>query len=129
MAKVDKKSKSFTMTDNQGILYHEGRLLKLDHYHGLRSIYVEVDPTEYDARIDTLAKKIASCPSVDLLSILKDALYDAPLKVIDRIEKALQEEITKAEQHKEKPKIKTETKDRGTCVDLVIGKRILNLRQ
>ena len=88
--------------------------------------YVEIDLDEYDKRVTDLASKIAKMPGVDLLAILKDALYDLPLDYLKNVETKTLKELEKP-----KPQIKTEvsTTYRGTCVSLnVAGKNLCELR-
>ena len=88
--------------------------------------YVEIDLEEYDKRVDELAKNLAKMPGVDLLAILKDALYDLQLDYLKSIETKVNKELEKPE-----PEIKTQvsTNYRGTCVNLNVGgKNLVELR-
>ena len=84
--------------------------------------YVEIDLEEYDRRVTELASKIAKMPGVDLLAILKDALYDLPLDYLKNVETKTLKELEKPE-----PQIQTKvsTTYRGTCVSLNVGGRNL----
>ena len=53
--------------------------------------------------------------------ILKDALYDLPLAQLDNMERDIYKEIELAETRKVEPNIKTQVRERGTCVTLVCG--------
>lgn len=117
-------------TDNNSILYKDGKLYKVRRHRATSLLYEEVDPKEYDKRIQALAEKIASCPRVNLLDTLKDALYDVSLDFLDRIEKKVNKELVTAEAMKVEPRIRTKTAERGTCVDLFVGKRLVcNIRE
>jgi len=97
-------------------------IFKAKFRKGVEITYEEIDLKEYDKRIDDLAKKIAKQPEVNLLSILKDALYDLPLDWLSQVEKRIHKELEKP-----KPKIATKTDKtyRGTCVKLSVGGRNL----
>ena len=120
------KKDQITMTSNQGIFRKGNKLYKAHHYIGnVRIVYEEIDLQEYDKRIHLLAEKIASQPDVDLLDVLKDALYDVSLKRLEMVEQAFIKELAK-----EKPQIRTTKRDRGTCINIAIGKRFaLEVRQ
>lgn len=123
---MSKKVEKVQMTDDAGHFWLKGKLYKMKRYmrttrdqimKGIhRAEYVEVDPEEYDERVEKLAKLIMSYPKVNLVDVLKDALYDLPLDVLTRVEKLLVEEAKKA-----KPDVKTQRGERGTCVELRVG--------
>ena len=118
--------KKIQMTDDAGHFWLDGKLFKIKRYmRGSRedlmkgihkAEYVEVNPEEYDARVGNLANEIVSHPGVDLMDILRDALYDLPLEHLSRVEKLLAEE-----KKKPKPEVKTKKGARGTCVELRVG--------
>ena len=88
--------------------------------------YVEINLEEYDKRVDALARSLAKMPGVDLLSLLKDALYDLQLDYLKNVESKVNKEL-----EKEKPQIQTKvsTTYRGTCVNLNVGgKNLVELR-
>ncbi len=119
------------MTDDAGHFWLGGKLYKMKRYlrgsregsmKGVhRAEYVEVDPKEYDNRIELLTKRIASFPNVDLLDVLRDALYDMPLKWLGELEGKLDKEEARAKQVAEKPKVESKRGERGTCVELRVG--------
>lgn len=119
-------SKKIEMTDDAGHFWLDEKLYKMKRYiRGTReelmrgvhkAEFVEVDPKVYDDRVDALANAIVSNPGVNLLDILKDALYDLPLEHMDRVEKLLVEE-----KKKPTPEVQTKKGERGTCVELRIG--------
>jgi len=121
------------LTDDAGHFWREGKLFKLRRWlsapkdlqmKGLhQGEYIEVDPEEYDAKVEKLARKIAAYPDVDLLDVLRDALYDEPLVFLDKLEKKLQREDTRAEEVESKPRVETRRGERGTCVELRIAGR------
>jgi len=117
------------MTDGSpynGMLRRGSAIFKAKSHRGVQITYEEIDLEEYDKRVDNLAKRIINAKGVDLLSILKDALYDLPLDYLTRVEKKVEEEIKKDE-----PKIvtKTDRTYRGTCVNLNVGgKNLVELR-
>jgi len=123
--------KILKITDNDGLLQEGDKLYKVHHYDRKHNIiYHEVNPEEYDERIEELSEKIMACPGVDLSTVVKDALYDLPLGLLDKVEERLNVEIEEAKQSKTTPKVKTNTKNRGTCVDLYIGERFaVNFRE
>ena len=125
-----KKRKLLKLTDNDGLITEGKTLYKIHHYGKAHTFhYEEIDPEEYDNRINTLADKIAKYPNVNLLDVVKDSLYDLPLKLLERLEQKLVVEETKAAEVEREPKVATKTTNRGTCVDLTIGgKYALNLR-
>ena len=93
-------------------------LYKAKCHRGHEITYVEIDLEEYDKRVAQLAENIAKQPGVDMLAILKDALYDLPLDYLKSIEGKVKKELGKP-----KPEIKTKvaTTYRGTCVNLNVG--------
>lgn len=121
------------LTDDAGHFWRDGKLYKLRRWmtaprelmmKGLhQGEYVEVNPAEYDARVEKLTRKIAAYPDVDLLEVLRDALYDEPLVFLDKLEKKLQVEDTKAGEAKRVAKVETRRGERGTCVELRIAGR------
>jgi hypothetical protein len=101
-------------------------LFKAKCHRGHEVTYVEIDLEEYDKRVDELAKSIAKQPGIDLLALIKDALYDLPLDYLKTIESKVKKELEKPE-----PEIKTKTATtyRGTCVNLNVGgKNVMELR-
>ena len=119
----------FTMTDGSpynGMLKRGNTVFKAKSHKGTQITYQEIDLEEYDNRVDSLAKKLAEIPEVDLLAILKDALYDLPLDYLAQVETKIGQELEKPE-----PEIKTkiDTNYRGTCVNLNVGgKNLVELR-
>jgi len=117
------------MTDGSpysGMLRRGSTVFKAKKHIGTQITYVEIDLEEYDKRVIDLAKEIAKSPAVNLLEILKDALYDLPLDYLATVEKKVKEEIQKP-----KPVIatKVDTNYRGTCVHLNVGgKNLVELR-
>ena len=72
----------FTMTDGSpynGMLKRGHSIFKAKSHKGTQITYQEIDLEEYDKRVDELAKKLTKMPGVDLVAILKDALFDLPL--------------------------------------------------
>ena len=126
---MDEKPETIVMTDGSpyhGMLKRGSTIFKAKKHRGVHITFEEIDLEEYDNRVDTLAKKIAQMPGVDLLGVLKDALYDLPLDHLAQVEKRIFEELKKAE-----PQIitKTDTTYRGTCINLSIGgKNMVELR-
>lgn len=131
--------KSIKMTDDGGHFWLDGKLFKAKRFRrgtpneimkGIHRVeYVEVDPSEYDKRIENLARRITSFPKVDLLEVLRDALYDETLDRLDRLEKLLDKEEAKAQEKSVEPRIETKRGERGTCVELrVAGRYGMNLR-
>lgn len=113
-----------TMTDNQGMFKKDGKTFKALEYKGVTIVYEEIDPKKYAERISKLTTEMASMPDVDLIDVLRDALYDMPLKRLAKIERRFKEELKKA-----KPKVTTTVRDKGTCVGFAIGgKRAFELR-
>ncbi|KKM90934.1 hypothetical protein LCGC14_1233540 [marine sediment metagenome] len=106
------------MTDNQGMFKKGQKVFKVHHYSGVNIVYEEIDVNQYDERVVKLAKKIAGMPEVNLLDVLTDALYDISLKRLEKVEKSFAEELEKAD-----PQVRTTKRDRGTCINLAIGKR------
>ncbi len=119
----------FIMTDGSpynGMLKRGNTVFKAKSHKGTNITYQEIDLEEYDKRVDHLAHTITQSPEVDLLAILKDALYDLPLDYLAQVEKKLGMELKKPE-----PQIETkvDTTYRGTCVNLRIGgKNLVELR-
>ena len=113
-----------TMTDNRMMFTKDGKTFHALEYKGVTITYEEIDPKEYDKRIRQLADRIDALPGVNLVDVLRDALYDMPLKKLAKVENKF-----KAELEKKDPQVKTTVRDRGTCVGLAIGgKRTLELR-
>ena len=119
----------FTMTDGSpynGMLKRGHSVFKAKSHRGTTITFQEIDLEEYDKRVDHLARTLAASPEVDLLAVLKDALYDLPLDYLAEVEKKLGLELQKP-----KPEIatKVDTTYRGTCVNLNIGgKNLVELR-
>ena len=117
------------MTDGSpynSMLKRGSTLFKAKKHIGHEVVYVEIDLEEYDKRVDALAKTLAKQPGIDLLAILRDALYDLPLDHLKSIENKVKKELEKP-----KPEIKTKvaTTYRGTCVNLNVGgKNLVELR-
>ncbi len=122
---TEKKNKEqITMTDNRMMFKKNGKTFHALEYKGVTIIYEEIDLKKYDKRIRDLATEIASMKDVDLMDVLRDALYDLPLKKLAKVEKRFEKEIQQDE-----PKVKTTVRDKGTCVGLAIGgKRVFELR-
>ena len=113
-------------TPYNSMLRRGSTVFKAQKHKGHEITYVEIDLEEYDKRVDELAKKIAKMPGVDLLAILKDALYDLSLDYLKNVEGKAGKELEKPA-----PKIatKTATTYRGTCVNLNVGgKNLVELR-
>ncbi len=130
MGKIEKKNgEKITMTDGSpynSMLKRGSTIFKAKCHKNHEITYAEINLEEYDERVVSLAKKIAKMPNVDMLSMLKDALYDLPLDYLNNVEKKVLKELKKPE-----PKIKTKvsTTYRGTCVNLnVDGKNLVELR-
>jgi len=130
MSKIEKeKGERITMTDGSpynSMLKRGSTIFKAKCHKNHEITYAEINLEEYDKRVLSLAKKIADMPNVDMLAMLKDALYDLPLDYLKNVEKKVLKELKKPE-----PKIKTKvsTNYRGTCVNLnVAGKNIVELR-
>ena len=119
----------FRMTDGSpfnSMLKRGSTLFKAKKHIGHEVVYVEIDLEEYDRRVAELAVNIAKQPGVDMLAILKDALYDLPLDYLKSIEGKVNKELEKP-----KPEIKTKvaTSYRGTCVNLNVGgKNLVEIR-
>lgn len=126
------KVEILNMLDNEDMLQvQRGQTIyKLREWKGHKGYYVEIDVEEYDKRVHALAQKIASMPQVDLLSILRDALYDIPLKRLEKVEEMIEKELSEATLENREPKIETNARRRGTCVNLNVGGRFaLELRE
>ena len=109
-----------------GMFRRGSTVYKAKKHVGTQITFVEIDLEEYDKRVHELAVKLAQMPSVDLLSILKDALFDLPLDYLGSVEKKISMELEKPE-----PKIatKVDTNYRGPCVSLNVGgKNLVELR-
>ena len=123
------KPETFTMTDGSpynAMLKRGHSIFKAKSHKGTQITYQEIDLDEYDTRVDELAKKLAKMPDVDLLAVLKDALYDLPLDYLTQVEGKINKELNKPE-----PQIKTkvDTNYRGTCVNLNVGgKNLVEIR-
>jgi hypothetical protein len=121
------------MTDDGGHFWLDGKLYKIkrcfyptkeDRLKGThKAEYVEVDPLEYDARVNALAQRIANFPQVNTLDIIKDALYDMALVHLTRLEDKLNKEEQRAKVERRKPQVETKHGERGTCVELRIANR------
>ena len=126
---MKEKPEKFTMTDgspHKAMLQRGNSIFKAKSSKGTTITYQEINLEEYDKRINELATSIAKMPGVDLLGVLKDALYDLSLDYLAKVEKKMKEELKKPE-----PKVvtKTDTNYRGTCVNLNVGgKNIVELR-
>lgn len=123
------KPEKFTMTDGspyKGMLKRGHSIFKAKSHKGTQITYQEISLEEYDKRVLELATKIAEMPGVDLLAVLKDALYDLSLDYLTQVERKFEKELKKPE-----PKVatKTDTTYRGTCVNLNVGgKNLVELR-
>ena len=126
---MDNKPEKIVMTDGspyRGMLRRGSTVFKAKKHVGTQITYIEIDLEEYDERVNELAQKLVKMPGVDLVSILKDALYDLPLDYLTSVESKINKELEKPE-----PKIETkvDTNYRGTCVNLNIGgKNLVELR-
>ena len=126
---MEGKPETIKMTDGSpynGMLRRGSTVFKAKSHKGTEIIYQEINLEEYDRRIQELAQKIAASPGVDMLAVLKDALYDLPLDYLVQVEKRIEAELQKKE-----PEITTKTDKsyRGTCVSLNIGgKNLVELR-
>lgn len=124
-----KKPKKFTMTDGspyKAMLKRGHSVFKAKSHKGTTITYQEIDLEEYDKRVNDLAVKLAKIPGVDLMAVLKDALYDLSLDYLAEVERKFEKELKEPE-----PKVvtKTDTTYRGTCVNLSIGgKNLVELR-
>ena len=123
------KPKKFTMTDGspyKAMLKRGHSIFKAKSHKGTQITYQEIDLEEYDKRVNGLAAQIAEMPGVDLMAVLKDALYDLSLDYLSEVERKFNKELKKP-----KPKVstKTDTTYRGTCVNLNVGgKNLVELR-
>jgi len=123
------KPERFVMTDGSpynGMLRRGHTVFKAKSHKGTQITYQEIDLGEYDERVDALAREITKQPGVDLLAILKDALFDLPLDYLTTIEGKIKKELEKPT-----PRIETkvDTNYRGTCVNLSVGgKNLVELR-
>ena len=102
------------------------KVYKAKSHKGVQITFEEINLDEYDKRVNNLADKIASMPNVDLLSLLKDALFDLPLDYLKGVETKVYQELEKPE-----PMIETkvDTTYRGSCVNLNVGgKNLVELR-
>ncbi len=123
------KGEQIKMTDGSpynAMLRRGSTIFKAKCHKKHEITYAEINLKEYDARINKLANEIAKMPGVDLLAVLKDALYDLQLDYLKNVEKKVKQEL-----EKEKPEIKTEvsTTYRGTCVNLKVNnKNLVELR-
>jgi len=123
------KPEKFTMTDGtpyNGMLKRGHSVFKAKSHKGTLITYQEIDLDEYDKRVVDLANKLAEMPGVDLLAVLKDALYDLPLDYLSEVERKISKELQKPE-----PAIatKVDATYRGTCVNLNVGgKNLVQLR-
>jgi len=117
------------MTDGspyKAMLKRGHSIFKAKSHKGTVITYQEIELEDYDKRVSDLAAKIAKMPGVDLMAVLKDALYDLSLDYLDEVEKKFKAELKKSE-----PKVitKVDTTYRGTCVNLNIGgKNFVELR-
>lgn len=117
------------MTDGtpyNSMLRRGSTVFKAKCHKGHEITYVEIDLDEYDRRVNELAKSIAKMPGVDLLAVLKDALYDLNLDYLKNVEGKVIKELAKP-----KPVVETKvsTTYRGTCVNLNVGgKNLVELR-
>ena len=84
------KPEQFTMTDGSpynGMLRRgHSSVFKAKSYKGTMITFQEIDLEEYDKRVHDLAVKLAKMPSVDLLAVLKDALFELPLDYLNQVE-------------------------------------------
>ncbi len=124
------KVETFTMTDMTGLVNKDGKVFKAQKWRGLRAVMVEINPQEYDARVQRLADMIMASPGVNLVDVLKDALYDLPLDRLAVIEQMVGQELETAKAEGRPPDMKTTKRDRGTCVNLAVaGRFCANLRE
>ena len=125
----DMKPEIIKMTDGSpyNAMFKLGdKVYKAKAHKGTEITFQEIDMEEYDQRVHKLARSLAKLPEVDLLSILKDALYDLPLDYLKTVENKINRELEKPT-----PEIKTkvDTNYRGTCVSLNVGgKNLVELR-
>jgi len=122
-------AEKFTMTDGSpynGMLRRGSSIFKAKKHKGTLITFEEIDLEEYDKRVDTLARDIAKMPGVDLLAVLKDALFDLPLDYLTNVEGKVRKELDKAAPNIE---TKVDTNYRGTCVNLHVGgKNLVEIR-
>lgn len=93
---MNKKPEKFTMSDGSpynAMLKRGHSIFKAKSHKGTTITYQEIDLEEYDKRVEALATKIAKMPGVDLMAVLKDALYDLPLNHLAIVEKSLQKNL------------------------------------
>ncbi len=118
-------TEQITMTDNRMMFKKDGKTFHALEYKGVTITYEEIDPKEYDERVRKLADEMASMPDVDLMDVLRDALYDLPLKKLAKVEARFKKELAEEDE----PNVKTTVRDKGTCVGFAIGgKRVFELR-
>lgn len=123
------KPERFIMTDGspyKAMLKRGHSIFKAKSHKGTQITYQEIDLEIYDKRVSDLATNIAKMPGVDLMAVLKDALYDLSLDYLDKVEKEIKKELEKPI-----PEVvtKTDTTYRGTCVNLNVGgKNLVELR-
>lgn len=123
------KPEKFTMTDGspyRAMLKRGHSIFKAKSHRGTTITYEEIQLEEYDKRVNDLAVKIAEMPEVDLMAVLKDALYDLSLDYLADVERKFKKELKKPE-----PKVvtKADTTYRGTCINLNVGgKNLVELR-
>ena len=123
------EKEKMVMTDGSpyhGMLKRGTTIFKAKKHRGVQITYEEIDLEEYDNRVDLLARTISTMPGVDLLAVLKDALYDLSLDNLLEVEKKMDKELKKPI-----PQVvtKSDTTYRGTCVNLRIGgKNVVQLR-
>lgn len=118
-----KKPDRFVMTDNMGLVHMDGKTFKAISYRGPRVTYAEIDVADYDARVEALVAAILAAPGVNLVDVLKDALYDIPLERFEVVERMIHEEAVRAKTEKRPPNMATTKRDRGTCVNLAVAGR------
>lgn len=117
------------MTDGspyKAMLKRGHSVFKAKSYRGTTITYQQIELEEYDKRVNDLATQLAKMPEVDLMAVLKDALYDLSLDYLAEVERKFKKETEKPE-----PEVKTkvDTTYRGTCVNLNIGgKNLVELR-
>ena len=125
------KPEKFTMTDGspyKAMLKRGHSIFKAKSHKGTTITYQEINLEEYDKRVNDLAAKLAKIPEVDLMAVLKDALYDLPLDYLTVVETKFKKEMKKPV-YKREVKTKVDTTYRGTCVNLSIGgKNLVELR-
>lgn len=118
-----KKPDKFVMTDNMGLVHMDGKTFKAISYRGPKVTYAEIDVEEYDARVESLVKAILAAPGVNLVDVLKDALYDIPLERFEVVERMIQKEAARAMVEKRAPNMATTKRERGTCINLAVAGR------